>query len=279
MAWELTGDVEKFAETAGDFLRSRPVQHTTLLTLVDTLRRRGAHAYASEDPVFGIWRTPSEVVAGVLLQTPPYPMMFSEIPREAVPAAVDMLADQPLTGVNMVAGAADTFVAEWRRRTGAAATVHMRTRLYRLDALTPPPVLPPGRARPGEPRDREVAIRWMYEFFAFIGERPRDVEPLVDERIGDSLMTVWEVGGAPVSMVIRSRAQAGMVRVQNVYTPPDQRGKGYAGAATTAATRAALSAGATDVVLHTDLANPTSNALYQRLGYRPIEDRTVVDFG
>jgi len=114
---------------------------------------------------------------------------------------------------------------------------------------------------------------------AFIGERQRDVEPLVDERIGDGLMTVWEVGGAPVSMVIRSRAQAGMVRVQNVYTPPDQRGKGYAGAATTAATRAALSAGATDVVLHTDLANPTSNALYQRLGYRPIEDRTVVDFG
>jgi RimJ/RimL family protein N-acetyltransferase len=279
MAWELSGDVEKFAETAGDFLRSRPVQHTTLLTLVDTLRRRGPHAYASEDPLFGTWRTPSEVVAGVLVQTPPFPMLFSAIPREAVPAAVDLLADRTLTGVNMLAGAADTFVAGWRRRTGAAATVHMRTRLYRLDALIPPPVPPPGRARPGEPGDRETAIRWMYEFFEFIGERPRDVEPLVDERIGDGLMTVWETGGTPVSIVLRSRPQAGMIRIQNVYTPPDLRGKGYAGAATAAATRAALAAGATDVVLHTDLANPTSNALYQRLGYRPIEDRTVVDFG
>ena len=278
MTWELTGDVDEFAETAGDFLRSRPVQHTTLLTLVDTLRRRGPHAYGPDDPAFGTWRTRSDVVAGVLVQTPPYQMMFSEIPGDAVPAAVDMLADRPLTGVNMVAGAADAFVAGWRRRTGATATVHMRTRLYRLDALTPPPV-PPGRARPGEPRDREVAIAWMYEFFAYIGERPRDIEPLVDERIGEGLTTVWEVGDAPVSLVIRSRPTAGMVRIQNVYTPPDQRGKGYAGAATAVATRAALSAGAADVVLNTDLANPTSNALYQRLGYRPIEDRTVVDFG
>ncbi|WP_433793278.1 GNAT family N-acetyltransferase [Actinoplanes sp. CA-252034] len=46
----------------------------------------------------------------------------------------------------------------------------------------------------------------------------------------------------------------------------------------TAATRNALDAGASDVVLFTDLANPTSNALYPRLGYRPIEDRAVVDF-
>ena len=27
-----------------------------------------------------------------------------------------------------------------------------------------------------------------------------------------------------------------------------------------------------------DLANPTSNALYQRLGYRPVEDRVVLSF-
>jgi len=278
MAWDLTGDVEKFAETAGDFLRSRPVQHTTLLTLVDTLRRRGPHAYGSQDPLFGIWRTPSEVVAGVLLQTPPYPMMFSEVPREAATAAVELLADRPLTGVNMLAGAAAAFVDEWRRRTGATATVRMRTRLYRLDTLTPPPVRPPGQARQGEPDDREVATRWLHELYAYIGETAHDLATVVDERIADGLVTLWEVDGEPVSMVIRSRPEAGMIRILNVYTPPDERGKGYAGAATTVATRAALAGGAHDVVLNTDLANPTSNALYQRLGYRPMEDRTVVDF-
>jgi predicted GNAT family acetyltransferase len=75
-----------------------------------------------------------------------------------------------------------------------------------------------------------------------------------------------------------SRLEAGMIRVMAVYTPPGLRGRGYAGAVTTSVSQAALDAGAADVVLFTDLANPTSNALYQRLGYRPIEDRTVVEF-
>jgi predicted GNAT family acetyltransferase len=79
-------------------------------------------------------------------------------------------------------------------------------------------------------------------------------------------------------MAGRSRAAAGMARILNVYTPPDRRGQGFGGAATVAATRAALDEGVQDVVLFTDQANPTSNGLYQRLGFRPIEERVVVEF-
>lgn len=43
-------------------------------------------------------------------------------------------------------------------------------------------------------------------------------------------------------------------------------------------TRAALAAGAAEVLLFADLANPTSNGLYQRIGYRPITDFAVYDF-
>ena len=90
---------------------------------------------------------------------------------------------------------------------------------------------------------------------------------------------LWADGdGRPVSMAGTTRMEAGMVRVQYVYTPADHRAKGYAGGVTAAVTRAALDAGATDVVLFTDLANPTSNALYQRLGYSPVEDRRTVEF-
>jgi predicted GNAT family acetyltransferase len=69
-----------------------------------------------------------------------------------------------------------------------------------------------------------------------------------------------------------------MVRIQAVYTPKESRGRGYAGGATEVSTRLALDDGASAVVLVTDLANPTSNALYHRLGYRPVEDRVVVEF-
>jgi predicted GNAT family acetyltransferase len=101
---------------------------------------------------------------------------------------------------------------------------------------------------------------------------------VVDERLGYGGITVWEAGGVPVSLAGRTRVVAGMVRVAPVYTPPEMRGRGYVGAATAAVSQAALDAGVREVVLYTDLANPTSNALYQRLGYRPVEDRVVLSF-
>jgi GNAT superfamily N-acetyltransferase len=76
-----------------------------------------------------------------------------------------------------------------------------------------------------------------------------------------------------------TRTVAGMVRVGPVYTPPELRGRGYAGAVTATVSHVALDAGVTDVLLYTDLANPTSNALYQRIGYRPVEDRVMLSFG
>jgi predicted GNAT family acetyltransferase len=69
-----------------------------------------------------------------------------------------------------------------------------------------------------------------------------------------------------------------VVRVAPVYTPPEHRRRSYGGAVTAAVSRAALDGGATDVVLYTDLANPTSNSVYQRLGYRPVHDRMVLAF-
>ena len=276
--WELTEDVEAFAATAGDFLRSRPVEHTVFLTLVDTLRRRGMHAYGVGDPIFGFWRTGSGPVDGVLLQTPPFAMMFSRLPADAVAAAPEAVAGRSLPGVNMLAGDADEFVAGWRKRTGAEATETLRVRLYRLDALTPPPP-PPGTARRAGPGDRDLLLRWFTDFHEELGDvREDDFGGAIDDRVGYGGITFWEDGGEPVAMATRSRPESGMVRVQMVYTPAAHRRRGYAGAATSAVSREALDLGATDVVLFTDLANPTSNGLYQRLGYRPVMDRVVMEF-
>ncbi|MGH3174435.1 MAG: GNAT family N-acetyltransferase, partial [Streptosporangiaceae bacterium] len=111
------------------------------------------------------------------------------------------------------------------------------------------------------------------------GDPPgQDHRGAVAERIGHGGITVWEAGGVPVSVAGRTRAVARMVRVGPVYTPPELRGRGFASAATAAVSQAALDAGLREVVLYTDLANPTSNAVYQRLGYRPVEDRVVLSF-
>ena len=276
--WELTEDVEVFAGRAGDFLRSRPVEHTVFLTLVDTLRRRGMHAYGSGAPIFGSWRTDGGATDGVLLQTPPYPMMFSRLPQGAAVAALDAVADRPLPGVNMLAGDADEFVTGWRERTGADIRPGLRARLYRLETLIPPPP-PGGAARVATASDRELLLRWFPAFHDELGDvHEADYGVLVDDRLSYGGITLWEVDGVPVSTASRSRPDAGMVRIVMVYTPPEYRGHGYAAAVTATASRTALDLGATDVVLFTDLDYPTSNGVYQRIGYRPVLDRVVMEF-
>jgi RimJ/RimL family protein N-acetyltransferase len=278
MTWHLTDDLDEFARTAGDFLRSRPVEHTVPLTLVDTLRTRGRHFYGPDDPIFGWWQDPDGSVSGAYLQTPPFPLLVTAAP--AVPELVDLLADRPLPGVNALSGDSEAFAERWRERSGARCTVRMRSRLFRLDRLTPPTPMPPGAPRVAGAGDRDLLVSWMEAFHGDIGEKAahRDLAELIDDKLSYDGMTLWEVDGVPVSMAGATRLEAGMVRVMAVYTPKPLRGRGYAGAVTSVVSQAALDAGADKVVLYTDLANPTSNALYQRLGYRPVEDRTVVEF-
>jgi predicted GNAT family acetyltransferase len=84
--------------------------------------------------------------------------------------------------------------------------------------------------------------------------------------------------GGPERDVRRRCGLDSQVRVGPVYTPPGHRGRGYGGAVTWTVSQAARDAGAAQVLLFTDLANPTSNALYQRLGYQPVADRLVLAF-
>jgi predicted GNAT family acetyltransferase len=89
---------------------------------------------------------------------------------------------------------------------------------------------------------------------------------------------LWEVGGEVVSYAVAGAPADGMSRVGPVYTPPAHRGKGYGSAVTAAASQWAVDAGAENVLLFTDLANPTSNSIYQAIGYRPVYDATELEF-
>ncbi|MBI0299950.1 GNAT family N-acetyltransferase, partial [Streptomyces sp. PRKS01-29] len=126
--------------------------------------------------------------------------------------------------------------------------------------------------------DRDLLITWYEGFAQETAALMDDVAAQVDDKLGHGGITVWELDGRPVACAGISRTVAGMARVALVYTPPELRGRGYAGAATAAVSGAARAAGVKEVLLFTDLDNPTSNALYQRLGYRPVEDHLVLSF-
>jgi len=280
MTWFTTDDVDEFLAAAGAVLRSRPAENTVLLTVAETLRARGSTAFGQAPPLMGWWHSADGSVGSAFLQTPPHPLLLTRSPGDAVASLAKTLAavDRPLPGINAGDDAAETFAAEWRRRTGATAEIRRRSRLYRLGDLVAPQPAIAGNARVVGAADRDLLLAWYESFGQEVGDISTNLTSVVDDRIDYGGLTLWEVDGAPVSMAGLTRPVAGMVRVAPVYTPARLRNRGYAAAVTAAVSRAALDAGANDVVLFTDLANPTSNALYQRLGYRPVQDRVVMSF-
>ncbi|HLL66160.1 MAG TPA: GNAT family N-acetyltransferase [Micromonosporaceae bacterium] len=280
MGWVTTGDTDEFLAAAGGLLRSRAAQNTIILTIVDTICRQRAAGRGDATTQFGWWAAPDGTVRGTFLHTPPHPLVVAAVTAWALPDLAGMLAGagRPISGVNATPGVAETFAEAWRQRTGAAWNVAVRMRLYRLDRLADLDPAPPGRARVAGPGDRDLLVAWMEAFAREAPGMQRNVAQVVEDRLGYGGLTLWECDGEPVAMAGVTRAVAGMVRVAPVYTPPDQRRRGYGGAVTAAVSRAALHAGVRDVVLFTDLANPTANALYQRIGFRPLEDRAMLSF-
>ncbi|AVV42079.1 GNAT family N-acetyltransferase [Streptomyces sp. ID05-04B] len=279
--WHLTHDLDAFLERAGEFLRSRPALHTVPLTVVDSLRRRGPHIYGPEDPLFGTLDVAGDV-RGVFFRTPPHRLNLTSLTEEGAEALAERLAADGyrLPGVSADRDTAAFFAAAWSRRTGVDSQLVERQRLYRLGELTSPGAVPAGRARVADAADRDLLIRWHDAFMDDTGAHTgQDAGAWADSRIAYGGITLWETpDGAPVAMSGVTPEVAGQVRVAPVYTPPALRGRGYAGAATVEVSRAAQASGAAEILLFTDLANPTSNGLYQRIGYRPVADFAVYAF-
>ncbi|MHA5054212.1 GNAT family N-acetyltransferase [Streptomyces sp. SD15] len=280
--WHLTDDVDDFLARAGDFLRSRPGLHVMPLTWTARLRARGADAFGTGAPVFGLLERADEVRA-TFYRLPPRGLGLTPLtPEQADSLAAHLAAlGHSLPSVSADHSTATAFAEAWQRHTGATPKLRdTRLRLYRLGTLTPPEPLPAGRGRVLGEQDLEQVMFWCGEFAKAVGEDVSiDAETWAHTRFADKRYTLWETpDGTPVSIAGMNPMSGGQIQVDIVYTPAHLRGRGYAGAVAAEVSRAALAVGARDVVLFADLSNPTSNALYQRLGYRPLTNWAAYDF-
>ncbi|WP_327662118.1 MULTISPECIES: GNAT family N-acetyltransferase [unclassified Streptomyces] len=284
--WLLTSALDEFDQQAGELLASDPALHTVALSVTARMRASG---WARDGARFGVWTGPGGRADGYFFWTPPH-FLYVSLPgadagrEEAADTLVDALAELPLDGANGALESTAALAVAWcERHPGARAERVMRQRLFRLGELTPPKSLPEGGARIAGGTDRELLTAWHMAFET--EAHPRDAasreqaEAWADERIAYGGVTLWEdAGGDPVSMAGLTLGSLGTVRVAPVYTPPALRGRGYAAAVTAEVSRTARAEGAEEVLLFTDLSNPTSNALYQRLGYRPVREFAVWEF-
>ena len=263
MTWVETGEVEQYVDAAGKLLLADPVLHTVALTVVENARAQ------PDGTRFAWWQDGGEVT-GAVSRTPPYPLLLSVVPDEAIAPLVQLFKPDAVSGPTALAAQVAAVAA---RPRGCQVELRAAERLHRLTALQVPSV--PGAARVGTADDLELLVAWFGAFVAESGVIATDVERAVRERLTWNGFVLWEDGG-PVALAGCTRQAFGTVRIGPVYTPPEHRGRGYGGAATAAMTTRASEAGAGEVVLFTDLTNPTSNALYARLGFAPVSDRAIM---
>jgi len=268
----LHDDVEEFAALARPLLHADPVRNTLAVTVLDRLRgEAGVGADLISVRAGG-------VVLGVALRSPDRPLVVSALPEPCaapVDAALAAAGRHP-TGLTGPTARAEAFAAARTARTGERVRVALRLRLFALADLVAPSGVR-GRARPAAAPDADLVARWHRAFAeeAF-GERP--ASPSGPAPAPEPGQTLWEVDGEPVALASTRAPVAAMSRIGPVYTPPGARGNGYGTAVTAAAAAWALTASARHIVLFTDLANPVSNRIYPRIGFRPVEDAAELIF-
>jgi predicted GNAT family acetyltransferase len=277
MRWAFTTDPAEYMRHAEPNLRLRPVENTFALSMMADL---AAGMPVPDGAIFG-WCSEQNAAgqprfAGAVHRTPPYPLLLSDVTA----AAADTLFEQMHGNgrdIPRLSGESRTVHAvanKWCQVHGGASTLVMAQRLFRLGTLELPTV--PGSARQAGDTDVDMVGDWFAAFADEAGA-PAPQRHRIADRLAAGLVMLWlDIDRRPVSLAGLNRTAAGTARVGPVYTPPEQRGHGYGSAVTAAATRHALDSGASDVVLFTDLANPTSNSIYTKLGYAPVEDHAVV---
>ena len=212
-------------------------------------------------------------VVGAAVRTPPFHLLIAGSLEPLAATGLD------IPGVNGAEPEVHRFAAAWTAASGGTSSVHLRLGVHQLDRLEEVPV-PSGRLRRAEDADRELLVGWMLDFTREAGLQGGEghASESIDAKLGNGDdLVVWEDDGEVVSMSGSSYAPPGCARVGPVYTPPDRRGRGYATALVAELSRRLLAAGRSPCFLYTDLANPTSNGIYRRIGYRQICEAAEVD--
>ncbi len=277
MPWILTPDVEEFARDAVPLLSQQPVANTLVLGITDMLR--SAHTYSDQSPLFGWFADHGALGAAVM--TPPYEMILAGVRLETVHELVAALRAEGIDvpGVHADIETAERFAEEWVAGGDLRPHVERRQRLYRLEDLREPPHAAQGRPRTGRPEDVGPVVAWMRAFVHEVHLTDQVSDTVIAGQIAAGRLWIWDdEDGTAVAFAGRGKTIGGVARVGPVYTPPEHRGRGYGTAVTAACTADALAQGAAEVTLFTDLANPTSNSIYQRIGFRPVSDSLVIRF-
>lgn len=233
----------------------------------------------AESPYLATVSRGGSVVAAVI-RTPPFGVALTQMPREAIAPVARDIADvyEWIPAVLAPRDTAEAFAHAWSRQAATAAEIRMRQRIYQLHRVTFPSRAPTGTMRPAREGDIDLLTLWITAFNGDTGaishRQPRNQAV---QWIEDGAAFLWE-DPQPVSMAAWTGRTPNGVRISGVYTPNEQRGRGYASVCVAHLSQRMLDEGRAFCFLFTDLANPTSNNIYRAIGYEPVCDVSFYEF-
>jgi predicted GNAT family acetyltransferase len=287
MQFKLYTDVHEFYNDTYDVLMRHEAQNLIPLGNI-IIGHEGKDKTDWRDPVNWLMATISDAkgIRLTAIMTPPHNITLyatdNIIDPEAINCLIDGLKDHHVPGVTTEKTLAECFAKEYTSRMGTTFETAMSQRIYELTAVNPE-IQKVGVVRLLDEKDMPFFPYWAEAFYAAVsyGETemsiPQEAEPYL-YRIASKKLYVLEDNRKPVSMAGYTRELQTIIGVAFVYTPPYESRKGYATSIVAQISRLALDRGFTKCVLYTDAANPTSNSIYQKIGYMPICDSLQLKF-
>lgn len=281
MRFEIHRSMQPFMQRVTPFLESHEPLSTMLYGVcLDLQRHHGTAAWTTSERFAGVLWQQDRVIL-VVAQTPPYGLILHADPdlsakeeQAARCALLDAWQRHGLAPRNVLATKrwAEAVAKEWARRHGLTATPRLRMRLYELTEVVPPRPRK-GWLRRASEADIDLVTKWFHAFHleAMWQDDMELAKAMARHRVPSGEVYLWHEE-EPLAMVARSRATPQSVSVGHVYTPPELRGQGLAASCVATFSQQLLDEGFLRCTLFTDLGNPISNRIYQRLGYRPLED-------
>jgi GNAT superfamily N-acetyltransferase len=261
-----------FQAAAYPFLEEREAEHNVLLGVTSRIVSGGTGGPRSRGEQPGFWLVEdSGRDVGAALVTPPYDLQLGLCAPGAASAIAERVAAEgwTLPGASGPRDAADEFARRWESLTASRASLWRPERLYTLTRVVPQEGVP-GSMRPAGTDDIPLLTEWIDAFGRHFDEEI-DAPVTAREGVEAGRFVLW-IDSQPVSLAGWARWTRTGVAVAPVYTPPEQRGKGYASALTAALSRKLLEEGRSFCCLYTDARDPVANRVYARVGYRPVLD-------
>ncbi|MDJ0736686.1 MAG: GNAT family N-acetyltransferase [Nostocaceae cyanobacterium] len=264
-------NTSQFYSQVKDYLHNDEAENCLPLgiseSLINNPQRYNCQPYLASVEVGG------DIVA-VAIQTPPYNLVLSKVKdMKAIQLIAQNLStrNQKLPGFCGLTAESLTFAQEWQTLTGEAYQMGMQLRIHQLQAVEPIPKSS-GFLRTAREADRELLIQWYEDFeIEAMGGKKGDTQRAVDSHLRQNTAYIWE-DELPVTIVFCAGSTSNSKRLGPVYTPPRYRKQGYATTCVAQLSQKLLDEGNQFCCLFTDLANPTSNKIYRKIGYQPIAD-------